>query len=272
MAKTRDFPTELRHFVKVLNSFRGYWYDYDIFRDFIDYTAASLLWEGDKELADRLKETYKDDYPRFGELFVALVQTMSEKIVEDLDWYDALGTLYEEISSQSKASILGQFFTPPTICDFMAQIQQPLSECGERQTGLTVNDPASGSGRTLLAFNKVAPGNYLVGQDLDSICTKMTAINLALHGCYGQALNGDSLRPDHFAFGYEVNPMLRLTSGMPHLVPLTREQSVAYRMWHNREGEPVPVPQSLSVPDSEPLPLQKTTKRQFEPGLQLSIF
>jgi type I restriction enzyme M protein len=270
MAKTRDFPTELRHFVKVLNSFKGYWYDYDIFRDFIDYTAASFLWEGDKELAERLKDTYKDDYPRFAEMFVALVQTMNDRIVEELDWYDALGTLYEEISSRSKSSLLGQFFTPATVCDFMAGITQPLSECGEKRTGLTVNDPASGSGRTLLAFNKVAPGNYLVGQDLDAICTKMTAINMALHGCTGQALNGDSLRPDNFVFGYEVNPMIRLTGGIPHLLPLQKEQSVSYRMWHNKLGEPMPVLQSLTVPDPEPLPIMP--KKQHEPGLQLSIF
>jgi len=258
MAKTRDFPHSLRHFVKVLNSFKGYWYDYDIFRDFVDYTTACLLWEGDKELAKRLKDHYKDDYSKFAELFKALVNTMHDNLGEDLDWFDALGTLYEEIASNSKASFLGQFFTPSTVCDFMAQITQPLDECGEKRTGLTVNDPASGSGRTLLAFNKVAPGNYLVGQDVDVICTKMTAINLALHGCKGQSLNGDSLRPDHFIFGYEINSMINLTQGIPHIIPITKEQSVAWQVWHNKKGEPIPV-----TPNALPVPAQ--AKKQIFP-------
>lgn len=270
MAKTRDFPHTLRHFVQVLNSFRGYWYDYDIFRDFIDYTTACFLWEGDKQLAERLKDHYKDDYPRFADLFRALVNTMADNMAEDLDWFDALGSLYEQIASNSKASFLGQFFTPPTVCDFMAQIQAPLEECGEKKTGLTVNDPACGSGRTLLAFNKVAPGNYLVGQDVDVICTKMTAINLALHGCKGQALNGDSLRPDHFSFGYEINPRIFTLGGMPHIVPITQEQSVAYQVWHNKRGEPVPaieIPAETTVPALEPISLP-----QFKPGHQLTLF
>ena len=267
MAKTADFAPELRHFVKVLNSFKGYWYDYDIFRDFIDYTTASLLWEGDKELADRLKATYKDDYPRFGEMFVALVQTMNERIAEDLDWYDALGSLYEEIASRSKASFLGQFFTPPEVCNLMAEIQYAPEE---KKTGLTVNDPACGSGRTLLAFNKVAPGNYLVAQDMDPICTKMTAINLAIHGCRGQALNGDSLRPDNFVFGYEINSMINLTGGFPHLLPITKQQSIAFKVWHNKLGEPVPATKPLPI--AEPQPFPQVAKRQYEPGLQLSIF
>ncbi len=268
MAKTRDFPPALRHFVKVLNSFRGYYYDYDIFRDFIDYTTACMLWNGDKQLADQLKDRYKEDYPRFGEMYKALVQTMADNMTEDLAWYDALGTLYEEIASNSKASFLGQFFTPPTVCDFMAQIQQPLEECGDKKTGLTVNDPACGSGRTLLAFNKVAPGNYLVGQDVDVICTKMTAINLALHGCKGQALNGDSLRPDHFVFGYEINPRIFTLGGLPHLVPISKEQSIAWQVWHNKEGEVKP-----SVPEKEKQPsIKQIILPEYKPGQQLSIF
>ncbi len=270
MAKTRDFPPTLRHFVKVLNSFRGYYYDYDVFRDFVDYTAASLLWEGDKQLAEQLKARYKEDYPMFGELFKAMVQTIHDNLAEDLDWYDALGTLYEEIASQSKASFLGQFFTPPTVCDFMAQIQRPLEECGDRKTGLTINDPTCGSGRLLLAFNKFAPGNYLVGQDVDVICTKMTAINMALHGCRGQSINGNSLMPDDFKFGYEINPMINLTGGIPHILPLTKKQSVAWNVWHNRNGKPLEV--APNGANSIKQVQENKTIPELVPGTQLTLF
>lgn len=264
MAKTRDFPHELRHFVKALNSFHGYWHDYDIFRDFIDYAAASLLWEGDKELADRLKRHYKNDYPRFGEMFHALVSTMHDNLGEDLDWYDALGTLYEEISSNSKASFLGQYFTPKPICDMMAQIQAP--EKG--RTDLKVNDPACGSGRMLLAFNKLAPGNYLVGQDKDAICTKMTAINLALHGCKGQSVNGDSLMPDDFHFGYEVNPFIHLTNGLPNLKLISKFESVAWQVWESKKQEV----KSINGNPNKEVEQKPAIMEQVIPGLQLTLF
>lgn len=269
MANTRDFPHTLRHFVKVLNSFRGYWYDYDIFRDFIDYTTASLLWEGDKVLAERLKKQYKDDYPRFTDLFLALLTTMADNLSED-DWFDAIGTLYEEIASRGKASFLGQFFTPPSICNLMAEINVPVNELGEKKTGLTVNDPACGSGRTLLAFNKVAPGNYFVAQDKDPICTKMTAINLALHGCKGQSLNGDTLLPDDFSFGYEINPRIYTLGGFPHIVPITKQQSIAWQVWHNSHGEPRKAVKNKF--ESEKLIEDKLTNPVIIPGLQLTLF
>lgn len=249
MAKTRDFRPELRHFVKVLNSFRGYYYDYDIFSDFVDYSTACLLWDGDLETAERLKSKYKDDYPRFGELFLALATTMQDQLpIDGFGWYDALGTLYEEISSRQKSSMLGQFFTPPEVCNFIAQINAPQERAEHR---ITVNDPAAGSGRTLLAFNAVYPGAYILAQDLDPICSKMSAINMALHGIQGQSVNGDALRPDHFRFGYEVNPRLYTIGGIPHLVRITEAESHTHRMWAKRL-EPEPVHPQAPEPSTPP--------------------
>jgi type I restriction enzyme M protein len=268
MAKTRDFRPELRHFVKVLNSFRGYYYDYDIFSDFIDYATACLLWNGDPELAERLKSKYKDDYPRFREMYVALLSTMSDQLPEGPAWYDALGTLYEEISSRQKSSMLGQFFTPPEVCNFMAQINAPQERLERR---IMVNDPAAGSGRTLLAFNAVYPGAYIIAQDLDPICTKMSAINMALHGIQGQSVNGDALNPDSYRFGFEVNSRLYTLGGFPHLHRIDREQSQAYIMWQNqlnRKEEPIQEPPKLpEQPPQPPQPLQPLLEAQ-----QLSLF
>ena len=246
MAKTRDFKPELRHFVGVLNSFRGYYYDYDIFSDFIDYTVACLLWDGYPQLVERLKSKYKDDYPRFAELYYALVRTMADQLPSDtVGWYDALGTLYEEISSRQKSSMMGQFFTPPSLCDMTAQIQVPK----ERQEHtVTVNDPSAGSGRMLLAFNSLYLGAYHIAQDLDPICTKMSAINMALHGLKGQSVNGDTLQPDDFRFGYAVNSHLYMSGGVPHLHRIDREQSFAYRMWQERlKPTPEPLPEPTPV-------------------------
>lgn len=128
----------------------------------------------------------------------------------------------------------------------MAQINAPLLEEGKTKEDLRVNDPASGSGRTLLAFNKVAPGNYLIGQDIDAICTKMTAINLALHGCRGQAINGNSLNPEHFNFGYEINHNIFTIGGIPHIIPITKEQSVSYQIFQSKRGGDMPHDEMLA--------------------------
>lgn len=241
MAKTRDFRPSLRHFVKVLNSFRGRWYDYDIFSDFVDYMAGGLLWHGDKELAHRLQDKYGKDYPRFAELSEALVQTMADQIIGPTDWFDALGELYEEISSRSKASALGQFFTPPSLCDAITQMQLPS---GKPVFGKTVNDPACGSGRTLLSFHAHCPGNFMVGQDLDPICFKMSAINMAMHGCRGVVMRGDTLRYK-FDRAFLVNPLQYAVGPIPHLIPTSPYQAFrridAWKAIYGKDDAPDPM-------------------------------
>jgi type I restriction enzyme M protein len=263
MAKTTDFPSDLRHFAGVMNTLSGHYYDYDIFRDFVDYTTACLLWHGDAKLAQELQTRYRDDYPRFKDLFVALLNTMAEQTI-DGGWYDALGSLYEVIASRNKCSWLGQFFTPPSLCDMMAQFQAQ----DVREDAKTANDPACGSGRTLLALNAVRPGLYYIAQDLDPICTKMTAINMALHGAKGQSVNGSSLDPDDFQFGYEVNPRLYTMQGIPHLLPITKDASYAHQMWQ-RQLEHINAPKE---PEKLPAKIPEVQKLAGLPATQLTIF
>jgi type I restriction enzyme M protein len=231
MAKSRDFQPSLKHFIKVFNSFKGYYYDYDIFSDFIDFSVGCLLWEGDQDLADRLKKKYENDYPLFAELFRSMITTMDENL-SCSNWFDVLGTLYESIASYSKCSFMGQFFTPAPVCDLIAAVQADADMTGKK---LLISDPAAGSGRMLLAFNGIAPGNILIAQDIDQICTKMSAINMAIHGCQGQAINGNSLGTDDiFRFGYEVNPNIMLTHGIPHLIPMKKENALPIIVLENK--------------------------------------
>lgn len=96
---------------------------------------------------------------------------------------------------------------------------------------LRVNDCACGSGRTLLAFNQVAPGHLLYGEDLDPVATKMAAINLALHGCKGQVSNMDSLRLEWY-WGFHINPYQHTMMGMPHIVRMEKSHSYTLWMWN----------------------------------------
>lgn len=245
MAKTRDFHPSLKHFLKVFNSFKGYYYDYDIFSDFIDFSIGCLLWDGDPNVSEHLKKKYQDDYPLFAELFRSMIATMDENLSSH-QWFDVVGTLYESIASYSKCSFLGQFFTPAAICDLIAAVLADANMTGKK---LLISDPAAGSGRMLLAFNGIAPGNILIAQDIDHICTKMCAINMAIHGCQGQAINGNSLGTDDiFKFGYEVNPNIMLTHGIPHLFPMKMDNAIPIIVLENKlKSIELPHPQQQEI-------------------------
>ena len=118
-------------------------------------------------------------------------------------WLDFFGGLYEEMyQTRGKASVLGQFFTPEHLCDL-------LTECAGSNENRRINDPACGSGRTLLAhfahsgFN---PKGYYVCEDIDTISVKMCALNMMAHGMRGRVVRHDTLKsPLHFDYGFELN-------------------------------------------------------------------
>lgn len=122
--------------------------------------------------------------------------------MENGSWLDFFGGVYEEMyQSKGKASTLGQFYTPPSLCDMMAF-------CLDHKCD-TINDSACGSGRTLLAagsksgFNR---SNYYVGEDIDLVSVKMCALNLMIHGCRGKVVQHDTLmNPILYEYGFRIN-------------------------------------------------------------------
>lgn len=232
-----DAPRSVNRMIVVMRDLGQYRYDVaDVFRDFVDYATACFLLEGDAKLAAALKDKYGGDYAKFQELHTAWILTMRDHFERDVQWFDALGTVYEYIASQSKKSFLGQFFTPEPVCDLMTQI----THSGEKIEGKRVNDPACGSGRTLLSFNAFHPGNYLFAEDLDPICAKMAAVNMAMHGCQGQVTCMNTISQQFF-FCYEVNHLHRAGfPPIPHLVPVAKENCFSLM---KRPAEPAPEPE-----------------------------
>ena len=122
--------------------------------------------------------------------------------MENGTWIDFFGGIYEEMyQSNRKASTLGQFFTPPPVCDMMGALSIPVHG--------RINDSACGSGRTLLAaaaesgFDR---NNIYVGEDVDIASVKMCALNLMIHGCRGEVLQHDSiLETETYDFGFRIN-------------------------------------------------------------------
>ncbi|OIN61175.1 N-6 DNA methylase [Arsenicibacter rosenii] len=231
MAKTTDVPHELRALNKIFSE-KDYSWDYaDSFRDWIDFLVESFMPVRQGEY-ERLKKKHKDlDW------FVRMTNEwvmVQHRMINDREhgWYDSLGTLYEILSSRGKRDALGQFFTPECVCDFMTTLQ--LTD--PKPVGKTINDPACGSGRLLLSFHAHASGNFQYGADLDAICAKMTAVNMCLHGCVGQAVCMDSLNPDDWRFGYEINKYLN-RGGWLSIVPIQKEQCYTWRLWQQEKAE-----------------------------------
>lgn len=177
-----------------LNKFDSYGYDFaQCFDDFLTITICCFARGTEEPLyLETIKKYKKSDLSDFAEMLGRMwVEYLLN--IENKTWSDPLGELYEEITSKHKSQRLGQFFTPIDICNLMARITMNKDEFGE-----FINDPCSGSGRMLLASESVSKGNYCIGADIDPICAKMSALNLALHGIKGEIWHGDSLANKYY--------------------------------------------------------------------------
>lgn len=238
MPKTVDVPVELRDFNKIFERL-CYRHQYttcfhDLLQIFVCEFGAGLYR---KEYDETIKRYDEKELICFGELFREMVNVMNKQITTDDSWYDMYGTFYGVISSQSKAQAMGQFFTPASVCDMIAKITH--GDAKPRMKGekmLTIGDPCSGSGRMLLAFNAHAPGHRIIAEDRDHVCCLMTVMNMVMHGCVGEVVWHDSLDPDSWYGGWNVNPILNET-GFPSVAPLLKENSFVIRHWQNRLKE-----------------------------------
>ncbi|OYP28463.1 N-6 DNA methylase [Rhodopirellula sp. MGV] len=102
----------------------------------------------------------------------------------------------------------GQFFTPDGVAQLMADLTLSDNDNKERRT---INDPACGSGRFLLAVAKKHRNCEFIGQDVDHRCAQMTAINLGLNGLYGWAVWQNTLTLECYRV-YKIG--LNLTGGV----------------------------------------------------------
>lgn len=153
------------------------------FCDFLTFAVCALSMKGkEDEYLKTAKKYTPDEMLHFSHAFGCLVIDMDNH-GEGLK--DCLGDYFMEILSNERQ---GQFFTPQSICDFMAQIIHPS------ENGKTVNDCCCGSGRMLLSAAKINRCLEFYGADIDLQCCQMTLINLCLNGLYGVVSHMDSLR------------------------------------------------------------------------------
>jgi hypothetical protein len=164
-----------------------------VFDDFLDICICCLSGQ-------RYEEEYLSIIKKYSKEKVDLLVTLFSQMVIIMDnngtgLTDCLGEFFQQRITKGQH---GQFFTPPHVTDFMAQIVTD-----EETVRQTIMDPACGSGRMLLSTAKVSRRNYFFGADLDNRCSKMCAINLCLNGLLGEVAWMNSLTLEHWG-GYEI--------------------------------------------------------------------
>lgn len=182
--------------------------------DSLTYIVCRLCTNEHLDVAWQYGEKENEQFSNF---FMTYALYLQEKLAE-MSWCDAWGDLFMDLSGSFK-SMRGQFFTPPGVADLTARCSS------DDTTGMKIiNDCACGSARMLLAaFIQYQWNTYLVGEDIDGICCKMAAVNLAVHGCTGEIIRHDSLKePVDFRYGYLINESI-LESGIPS-IRISREK------------------------------------------------
>lgn len=224
-------PPELKEFHRAFSDLSYRHSDTEVFDDLLLWIMAGFSFDIKWEPKGRYT---KEETPKFFEMFRGIVLAMQE-MLKKREWYDPFGAFYESgIAGASRRAKAGQFFTPCNIADMMVQLQATPGEY--KGKGLRISDPTCGSGRMLIAYHAYNPGNYVYGEDMDRTCCLMTVCNMLLHGAVGEVIWHDSLDPESFYGGWNVNQSLNLT-GIPTVKAIEKEESFIIYNWRKRRME-----------------------------------
>ena len=190
-------------FIKIYNKMaishdhRGVWVD------FVTAFACSLSNIMDAEERDNRSKLIENIFKRYSEdaqkQITELMGITGDELSSNSD-QDFLGEIYSALNLYSKAK--SQFFTPYSISKLMASICLGNPEEEIRKKGfVSINDPCCGAGAMLIAAANVCEQQGInlsrdilfVAQDIDPVVAYMCYIQLALLGCAGYILIGNSL-------------------------------------------------------------------------------
>jgi hypothetical protein len=176
-----------------------------------------------------LEARYKT--PEEHRLFAAAYSAMGEIAeggngdIDGLDmgpgFVDVFGDYYMEHFSNDHA---GQFFTPEHMCDMMARLTHDTNDLKD---GMTVHDPACGSGRCLMSMAKLNRRLKFYAADLDHTCVKMCLINFMLNSMAGEVVCMNSLSLEIF-HAYKVTMIPHGTHLVPMYMKIPVQNSVMY--------------------------------------------
>ncbi len=231
----------------------------DVFQGFLSILLNYLADGGfEKERDTAMQRFSHKEKQQFNKVFYSFFDAQKRfwENNHDAKWLDVFGQFYEEIVSRSKSSAMGQFFTPPGLCDLMAMI----TVC-ESKEAKTASDCCSGSGRLILAAHAINPYLQFEAMDKDYICAMMTAINMQLHGCLGIVYWADALTLEYWkGFRIILHPVLKL----PYIEPFTPKRQEIRKVAEKAKGTQ---PKLVAFTDPPPPP-----KKEPEKAKQLTLF
>lgn len=215
-----------------------------VFDDFLTYIIGMFSVEPNPNPSWVYK---KEHNVMFYDLMREWLEVQKAQIAKK-GWYDTFGDFFMACVGHTSRQYRGQFFTPEHICDFMARVtisgneeNKPMAVCGGFGKREIVNDCACGSARLLLAAHAVncekgKRPSYFVAEDIDRMCCKMSAINLCVHGCFGEVVCHDALAdPGEINIGYIINEGLYPIPALPTIrVCHDKTRFVSTHIWADK--------------------------------------
>jgi hypothetical protein len=241
-------------------------YRHDFMRVFDDFLTMSICAFSFGRMEDIYLETIKgyskEELNLFGNLLGALILEYENRSSDCGAWYDGLGDFFMDNNSKFGQDAKGQFFTPEPICNMIALTTAGEDNLNERR----ILDPAAGSGRLLIAFDRTNPRyrleNFYVACDIDSRCVKMCTLNFFLYGLKGAIIHTNSLTMEIWG-GYRVY----LTDTGLGIRLLDKYECLSFLV-HPKSEEPEQEPKQ----DRHPEPVKTIQVLKPENSIQLSLF
>lgn len=180
---------------------------WDIWRDFVYMSSAAFSNRFDSDNYERREQRYLDIIKRYKPnkqiMFAKLLARTVMALEEDPN-QDFLGSIFMELNLGNGHN--GQFFTPYSVCQLMAEINLgDIVQEVKDQGYISISDCACGAGATLIAAINCAKTKlekeklnyqnhiFVVAQDIDEVVALMCYIQLSLLGVAGFVKVGDSL-------------------------------------------------------------------------------
>lgn len=190
--------------LKKLDSLSGRYSRYQIWCDFITWSALSISNALDKLNAPRREEQARDIEKKYTDAEKKILAEMLADFVMAMDVdpeQDFLGELFMMCEFGNDAG--GQFFTPYSVCRAMAAINMDtnIKDQIQEKGFVTCGDCACGAGALLVAFANECRRqdvNYqtsvlFVAQDIDYLAACMCYLQMSILGLPGYVYVGNTL-------------------------------------------------------------------------------
>lgn len=219
-----------------------------VFRDFVTMSAVALS-KADLRQAEAREELYMQTVAKYTREEACQIAHMFAELQEGMHVAprDILGEIFMQLEIGN--SRMGQFFTPHHICQLMSEMAlmaavatpDDVEAKVAKQGFITVHEPASGSGATIIAMMLAMQDRGLNYQrhvhvtaiDLDSTAAMMAYVQLSLMHVPATIVHGNTLTLEKYSQWYTPAHIL---GGWNSRLANAQAQRAAERMLVGEDG------------------------------------